>query len=472
MNARDIEKTAFGTHEGHYEFLVLPFNKDLEEHLQHLETVESNYGCVPAPLTQLLKLGAFKWNEKAQLAFNKLKMAMMTLPVLAMPDFNLPFEIETDTSGYGFGAVLVQAKRPIAYFSHTLSRRDQAKPVYKRELIAVVLAVQRWRPYLLGLENKVADALSKVPPEAHLSHISTPALLDIAIIQAEMEKDQQLQEIKTKLAEQRNEASVFSLQQGWEVIMVVVDRMSKYAHFIALKHPYTARSIAEVFVKEIVKLHPRSIVSNRDRAEYWYNTTYHSSIGITPFQVVYGRLPPPLMYYGDMEIPNSTLEQQLKERDLALETLKEHLKLAQDKMKKCADLKRRELNSKLERWKVAYKLELPPPTSIHPVFHVSQLKKALGDHTKNPATREWEVLISWKGLPPHEATWEDCNDFNQQFPDFHLDDKVDLGRESIVRPPIIFKYSRRDKNVNTCANEEGNQREGDHIGGPTVREMD
>lgn len=47
--------------------------------------------------------------------------------------------------------------------------------------------------------------------------------------------------------------------------MVVVDRMSKYAHFIALKHPYTARSIAEVFVKEIVKLHPRSIVSNRDR---------------------------------------------------------------------------------------------------------------------------------------------------------------------------------------------------------------
>lgn len=47
-------------------------------------------------------------------------------------------------------AVLVQNKQPIAYYSHTLVVRDRAKPVYERELMAVVMAVQRWRPYLLG----------------------------------------------------------------------------------------------------------------------------------------------------------------------------------------------------------------------------------------------------------------------------------------------------------------------------------
>ncbi|TYK16773.1 putative integrase [Cucumis melo var. makuwa] len=50
-----------------------------------------------------------------------------------------------------------------------------------------------------------------------------------------------------------------------------------------------------------------------------------------------------------------------------------------------------------------------------------------------------EVLISWKGLPRHEATWEVCDEFQQQFPDFHLEDKVDLERESNVRPPIILQ---------------------------------
>ena len=74
----------------------------------------------------------------------------MTLPTLAMLDFSLPFEIEMNASGYGVGSVLTQAKKPIAYFSQTVSMRDRSRPVHERGLIDVVFAVQRWQPYVLG----------------------------------------------------------------------------------------------------------------------------------------------------------------------------------------------------------------------------------------------------------------------------------------------------------------------------------
>jgi hypothetical protein len=107
-----------------------------------------NYGSIAAPLTALLKKEGFSWGEAAAAAFATLKMAVTTVPVLAMPDFTKPFVVECDASSHGFGAVLIQDRHLIAFFSRPVADRHYALAAYERELIGLVQAVRHWRPYL------------------------------------------------------------------------------------------------------------------------------------------------------------------------------------------------------------------------------------------------------------------------------------------------------------------------------------
>lgn len=69
-----------------------------------------HYGILAKPLTSILQSKSFSWSEEAQKAFDKLKLAMSTTPVLALPDFSSPFVIETDACETGVGVVLSQHK--------------------------------------------------------------------------------------------------------------------------------------------------------------------------------------------------------------------------------------------------------------------------------------------------------------------------------------------------------------------------
>jgi hypothetical protein len=109
-----------------------------------------NYGKIAKPLTELTKKDSFKWSTEAQEAFEMLKTKLTTAPVLALPDFTKEFTIECDASGQGLGAILMQDKRPIAYYSKALGVRNLTKSAYEKELMVVVLAIQHWRPYLIG----------------------------------------------------------------------------------------------------------------------------------------------------------------------------------------------------------------------------------------------------------------------------------------------------------------------------------
>lgn len=78
----------------------------------------------------------------------KLKQKMNEAPVLSLPDFSIPFIVETEASNWGMGAVLQQQGHPIAYISKAFGPRNQALSVYERELLAITFAMTKWRHYL------------------------------------------------------------------------------------------------------------------------------------------------------------------------------------------------------------------------------------------------------------------------------------------------------------------------------------
>lgn len=108
------------------------------------------YATISRPLTDLLKKDGFLWNAEIEQAFLALKKALTSTPILALPDFEQIFEIETDASNNGIGAVLHQGRHPIAFISKKLGPKWQRMSVYEKELSAIVFAMQKWEQYLIG----------------------------------------------------------------------------------------------------------------------------------------------------------------------------------------------------------------------------------------------------------------------------------------------------------------------------------
>lgn len=521
-----------------------------------------HYGILSRPLTDLLKKGVpFVWTDQHQQCLESLKQALISTSVLALPDFTKSFTVKTGASAIGIGAVLMQDQHPIAYLSKALGPKAQALSTYEKECLALILVVTKWKPYLQhkefsiltdqrslvhlgeqkiheglqqkafikllglqyklvykkGLENKVADALSRQGESAELyaTSASTPKWLE-SIIEG-YQYDPKAKALLTELAVIGHNDKGFTLTDGlikyknriwlgshkeahqaillalhssgigghsgvtapynkikalfawpnmkedikqyiadcqicsqakpehcklpdllqplpvptqawhtvcldfidglpkskqWDTILVVIDKFTKYGHFIPMAHPYTALTVAQVYMDHIYKLHglPKVLISDRDRvftsqlwkelfklsdtvlnmssayhpqtdgqterlnqcletylrclvqacptkwsqwlslAEYWYNMTYHSALGKTPFEVLYGY---PLGHFGILPSDAcavTDLKQWLEERAAMTQLIQENLNRAQHRMKAQEDKHRTEREFQVGDW--------------------------------------------------------------------------------------------------------------------------
>jgi hypothetical protein len=102
-----------------------------------------NFGVISRPLTRLLKKSTlFVWTQDQELAFHTLKKALALAPVLVLPNFAMPFIIETDACDYGVGAVLMQEGHLLAFLSKALGTKSRGLSTYEKEYIEILLAVQ------------------------------------------------------------------------------------------------------------------------------------------------------------------------------------------------------------------------------------------------------------------------------------------------------------------------------------------
>ena len=124
-------------------------------------TFITGFSKIALPLTALTKKGQpFIWTMAMQQASDMLKQKVTEEPVLIHPILTQPFELEVDASGFAIGAVLMQKgdddrRHPVVFYSTTLTQLEHNYDIYDLELLAIIKALQHWRPLLAGSPHKI-----------------------------------------------------------------------------------------------------------------------------------------------------------------------------------------------------------------------------------------------------------------------------------------------------------------------------
>nr|GEU43870.1 retrotransposon protein, putative, Ty3-gypsy subclass [Tanacetum cinerariifolium] len=410
-------------------------------------------------------------SQKAEAAFQLLKQNLCSAPILALPEGSENFVVYCDASHKGMGAVLMQREKVIAYASLQLKVHEKNYTTHDLELGAVVFALKMWRNYLYdtkcivftdhkslqhiidqkelnmrqqcwlellsdydceiryhpGKENVVADALSQKERSKPLRIRSLVMTIGLnlpkqslnALLKARKEENfinEDLQGMINKL-EPRADGTLYG---GWaRHDWVIVDRLTKSAHFLPMREDDTLEKLMRQNLKEVVSKHgvPVSIILDRDGkftshfwksltkslgwdkhlplVEFLYNNSYHTSIHAAPFKALYGRKCRSPIYWAEVEDRQLTGPKIIHETTEKIFQIKSHIQAARDHQKSYADLNPRYIRPfkiSARVGTVAYRLELPEQLSrVHSTFHVSKLKKCMADEPLAIPLDEFQV---------------------------------------------------------------------------------
>ncbi|GJZ36314.1 putative reverse transcriptase domain-containing protein [Tanacetum coccineum] len=359
----------------------------------------------------------FDWSEKAEAAFQLLKQKLCSAPILALPEGSENFMVYCDASRKGLGAVLMQRENFIAYASRQLKIHEKNYTTHDLELGAVVFALKMWRHYLYGTKilNAQAEArkeenygtkdlcgmIKKLEPHADgtlcLRNRSwIPCYGDLrALITHESHKskysihprsDKMHQELKklywwpnmkAKIATYKWENITMDFVTklpktltGQDTISVIIDLLTKSAHFLPMKETESMEKLTRQYLKEVVSRHgvPVLIISDRDSkftSQFW--KSLNKALAARDRQKSYAdrRRKPLEFQVGDKVMLKVSpwkgvihFGKRGKLNPRYIDLLKSFLKLET----------------------VSYRLKLPNQLSrVHSTFHVSNLKKYFSD---------------------------------------------------------------------------------------------
>nr|GEV11955.1 transposon Ty3-I Gag-Pol polyprotein [Tanacetum cinerariifolium] len=462
----DIPKTVFRACYGHFEFTVMPFGltnaptvfmdlinrvcmpfldkfmivfiddiliyfKTREEHVEHLRFIE-NFSKIAKSLTILAKkCKTFDRGKERELAFQTLKDKLCNAPILALPDRPEDFVVYCDASGIGLGCVLMQ-----------------------RELFSDYDCEIRYHP---SKENVVVDALSRKeivkPKRVRAINMTLQSSIKDRILTTQKEAVDEfagLGDVRTLIMDEahKSKCSVhpgvdkmyYDLRDsGHDTIWVIVDRLTKSAHFLPIRKDYKIDRLARLYLNGIVARHgvPISIISDRDcrfTSRFWQSI--QEALGT--------RLDMSTAYHPqtDAEVREGQLigPELVQEKTEKISQIKDRLKAARvvrfRKKGKLAPRFIRPFKIIEKVVPVAYRLDLPQELNgVHDTFHMSNLKKCLDDPTLQVPLDEiqddaklnfveelveilerefkklkWSriaiVKVRWNSKCGHEFTWE------------------------------------------------------------------